>query len=116
MTGYKTVLRIQKLTEELDTLGLMMCNASHYYREFGDVLAVKPKDAVSLPIYSRDAELFIGTLESLETWIQGIQWARKYDQMLFGKNHNKKRERKEQDYLNEQLIRMIETGKDTTEI
>jgi len=104
MSGYNTVLKIRRLEDELDKLGMVMCQASHYYRDFGDVVAVKPKDADSLPVYSRDAEFFIGTLEALETWIQGVQWARNYDRMVFGRRHEVNRERREQDYRNERLV------------
>jgi hypothetical protein len=41
-----------------------------------------PKDPDALPIYSRDAELFIGSIERLENWLAGVQWARDYDMML----------------------------------
>jgi hypothetical protein len=104
MSGYNTVLKIRRLEQELDKLGMTMTQASHYYRDFGDVVAIVPKDTDSLPVYSRDAELFIGTLEALEYWLQGIEWSRKYDQMLFGRRHGQKRERREQDYRNQQLV------------
>ena len=104
MSGYNLVVKIRRLEQELDQLGLMMCTASHYYRDYGDVVAVRPKDEESLPIYSRDAEMFVGTLEALEYWIQGVEWARKYDSMLFGRRHTANRQRREQDYRNQQLL------------
>ena len=75
--------------------------------QFGDVVAVKPMDQDSLPVYSRDAELFVGTLDALENWIKGIDWARRYDSMLFGNAHNDKRQRKEQDHRNHQLMKIL---------
>jgi len=107
MSGYNTVLKIRRLEEELNKLGMTMTQASHYYRDFGDVVAVKPKDTDSLPVYSRDAELFIGTLEALETWLQGVQWARNYDRMVFGRRHGQNRERREQNYRNQQLVTVL---------
>lgn len=107
MSGYNLVQKIRRLEQELDRLGFLMCNASHYYRDYGDVVAIKPKDADSLPVYSRDAELFVGTLEALEYWLQGVEWARKYDSMLFGQRHEGKRLRKEQDYRNSQLVNVL---------
>jgi len=47
-----------------------------------------------LPIYSRDAELFIGSIERLEDWLAGVQWARDYDMML-KVSDDKKRDRAE---------------------
>lgn len=107
MSGYNLVQKIRRLEQELDRLGFLMCNASHYYRDYGDVVAIKPKDADSLPVYSRDAELFVGTIEALEYWIQGVEWARRYDSMLFGRRHTANRERREQNYRNEQLVKIL---------
>ena len=110
MSGYKLIRKIKYLEEECDKLGFMLCHAKHYMNDFGDVLALKPK-ADCLPIYSRDAELFVGTIEELERWIQGLQFARKYDSMLFGNKYDNQRDRKEQDYRNKLLLNMIKTGK-----
>jgi hypothetical protein len=106
MSGYNLVLKIRRLEEECNKLGFMMCHGRHHYHEYGDVVAIKPKDSDSLPIYARDAELFAGTLTDLERWIQGVIWAREYDHMLRVSN-SKKRERKEQDYRNQKLKRML---------
>lgn len=110
MSGFILVQKIHRLEQELDRLGMVMCSAKHYYRDYGDVVAVKPKDESSLPIYSRDAELFIGTLEALEHWIQGVEWARKYDGMLFGRRHESVRLRKEQNYREVQLCALLKQG------
>jgi len=108
MSGYNLVRRIHSLEEQCRELGLMMCHSrSDYMNQFGDVVAVKPMDQDSLPVYSRDAELFVGTLDALENWIKGIEWARRYDSMLFGNAHNDKRQRKEQDHRNHQLMKSI---------
>ena len=111
MSGYNLVKKIKFLEEECDKLGFMMCHAKHYTNEFGDLLAIKPKDIESLPPYSRDAEVFIGTLTDLERWLQGVEWARKYDRMLFGTKHDEKRIRKEQDFRNEVLVKILKSEK-----
>ena len=69
-------------------------------------MALKPK-ADCLPIYSRDAELFVGTIEQLERWLAGFHFARKYDSLLLGNKHDALRQRKEQDYRNKVLIKQI---------
>lgn len=112
MAGYNLVRKVKYLEEELDKLGFMMCQARMYNKEFGDVVALKPKGDC-LPIYSRDAELFVGTIHDLERWLQGFQLARKYDSMLFGKKYDAQRDRKEQDYRNKQLLDLIKEGKTT---
>lgn len=108
MAGYSLLIKIRRIEEECDQLGFMFCYSKHgQYREYGDVVALKPKDQDSLPIYCRDAELFCGTFDELERWLQGLRWAREYDRMLFGKTHEAKRERKEQDYRNRKLVSIL---------
>lgn len=108
MAGYQTILHLRRLEERVDLLGFRMGNPRHgnYQQEFGDLVALFPKDDC-LPIYSRDAEIFVGTLESMEVWLTGFEKAREYDRMLMGKTVESKRERKEQDYRNTQLMRKI---------
>jgi len=110
MSGYNLIRKIKYLEEECDKLGFQICHARHHINDFGDVLALKPKSDC-LPIYSRDAELFVGTIEDLERWIQGFHFARKYDSMLLGNKHDALRQRKEQDYRNKQLMDTIKEGK-----
>lgn len=108
MAGYHTILRIRRLEEEVDKLGLRMGNSKHgnYRQEFGDVVALFPKDD-AFPIYSRDAELFVGTIEEMEVWLRGFQKAFEYHRMLIGRNFEDKVKRKEQDYRNQMLLRKI---------
>jgi len=112
MSGFEAILKIRRLERECDELGLVMCH-SKYGGAYGhDVLALKPKDEASLPVYSRDAELFLGTIAELELWLRGIQWARQYDCMVFGTKHDKTRERKEQDERNRQLMKILKGSKE----
>jgi hypothetical protein len=69
-----------------------------------------PKDQEALPIYSRDAELFVGSLERLEDWMAGVRWAREYDMML-KLSDDKKRAAAEQKERNRQLMRTLKEGK-----
>ena len=110
MSGYNLIRKIRYLEEECHKLGFQLCHAQYHTNDFGDVVALKARDDC-LPIYSRDAELFVGTIEELERWIQGFQFARKYDSMVMGKAHDARRDRREQDYRNERLLKQIETGK-----
>jgi hypothetical protein len=110
MSGYNLIRKIRYLEEECHKLGFQICHARHFNNEFDDVLALKPRDDC-LPIYSRDAEVFIGTIEELNRWIQGFQFARKYESMIMGSKHDAARDRKEQDYRNKVLLKRIETGR-----
>jgi hypothetical protein len=84
MAGYQAILELRRLEEAVDKLGFMLCASKHgsWGAGDGDKVACKPKDADSLPIYGRDAEVFTGTLEQLQIWVRGVQWAREYDSML----------------------------------
>lgn len=110
MSGYNLIRKIRYLEEECDKLGFKITSTKDYVNIYGDVVALKPK-ADCLPIYSRDAELFVGSIEDLDRWIQGFHFARKYDSMVMGKAHDARRDRREQDYRNERLLKQIETGK-----
>lgn len=85
MSGYQSVIALRRLEADVDKLGFMLCEPKHGNwsgNDYDDRVAVKPKDADSLPIYTRDAELFTGSLEQLRIWLQGVRWARDYDMML----------------------------------
>jgi hypothetical protein len=109
MSGYETILKIRHLEKECDDLGFMLCRSKYGHGRIDglDMLALKPKDESSLPVYSRDAELFCGSIADLDVWLRGIQWARQYDRMVFGVKHDRARERKEQDERNRQLMKVL---------
>ena len=112
MSGYQDILRMQRLLKDVDELGFMMAHPRHGGSStWGDMVALKPKDQDSLPIYARDAEVFVGTLEQLNYWLKGVEWARQYDEYLKLSNQ-KKRERKEQDERNRQLVRLLKDEPD----
>lgn len=110
MSGYNLIRKIKYLEEECHKLGFIISHANHYIKDFGDVLALKPREDC-LPIYSRDAELFAGSIYDLERFIDGIHWARKYDSMLLGTKHDALRDRKEQNYRNRKLLNQIKGEK-----
>jgi hypothetical protein len=94
MTGYNTVLRIRRLEEQTKSLGFMLSHPKHSTREV-DLVALRPLDDQCLPIYSQDAEIFVGTLDDLDHWLRGLAWAREYDRML-NMTDDKRRTRYEQ--------------------
>jgi hypothetical protein len=107
MAGYEAVLEIRRLERDLDAMGLMLSSPKHggwSGDEYSDRAGVRPKDATSLPIYSRDAELFTGTLAQIRVWLIGIQWARDYDMML-KLSDEKKRAKKEDECRHAQMVR-----------
>lgn len=114
MAGYHAVLALHRLEERIDRMGFRMGHPRHgnYRNEFGDMVALFPKED-TLPVYSRDAELFIGTLEQMEHWLNGWEKLETYHRMLLGKSFEDKVQRKEQDYRNQLLLNQIrEAGKE----
>lgn len=110
MSGYHTILRMRRLEEEVAKLGFMFAHPKHRYGDEQDMVALKPIDADTVPIYSRDAEIFCGTLEQLEVWLRGVAWARDYD-MLLKVSDEKRRARKEQDVRNRLLMQRLKNEK-----
>ena len=112
MSGWNTIQRIKNLEQEIDLLGFKFSKSKH--GDFSDLegaLSLVPRDADALPIYSRDAELFVGSLERLQDWLAGVRWAREYDRMTINKNMDQQRKRKEQDMRNHHLMQTVKDGK-----
>jgi hypothetical protein len=103
MTGYQDVLRIRKLEQDVERLGMRMGPPRH---GLYNAVALFPLDD-ALPIYSRDAELFAGSLDEMEVWLRGWQQAQLYHSMLIGRNFEKTVARKEQDYRNQRLMQTL---------
>ena len=110
MAGWNQIQQVRKVEERADKLGLKFA-AYRHDDSFGANVALIPKDQDTLPIYSRDAELFAGTLEGAAYWMQGVMWAREYDRMVIDRKMDAKRARKEQDERNRQLMKMLKDEK-----
>ena len=104
MAGYQAVLALRRLEEEVDKLGFMLCDPKTGWGgdDFNNLAGIKPKDN-ALPIYTRDAEIFRGTLEEIRVWVKGVHWAREYDRML-KVSDDKTRAKKEDHERGRQLI------------
>lgn len=111
MSGWNTIQRIKRIEEQIDELGFKFSKSKHSdWSEDHGALSLVPKDQDALPIFSRDAELFVGSIERLEDWLAGVKWARDYDAMLRLSNDTK-RARKEQDWRNKSLLTQIKESK-----
>jgi hypothetical protein len=111
MSGWNTIQRIKRIEEQVDKLGLKFKRPKHGDWESEErSLSLVPKDDDALPIYSRDAELYVGSLEQLETWLYGVKWARDYDMML-KLGDDAKRAKAEQKERNRLLMRTLKEGK-----
>ena len=113
MAGWNTIEKIRRIERQIDELGFKFSKSKHSdWSEDHGALSLVPKDADALPIYCRDAELFVGSLETLEVWLRGVEWARDYDRML-KVSDVAKRERKEKDVRNQQLVKILKSEKNT---
>ena len=111
MSGWETIRRIKRMEEAVDKLGFKFSKPKHGdWEQIERSISLVPKDADSLPMYSRDAELYLGSLEQLETWIHGVEWARNYDRMCKISDDDK-RNKAEQKERNRQLMRTLKEGK-----
>lgn len=97
--GYATIHKIRQLEKNAKLMGFRLDFAK---ARRDDMMAVYP-DQDALPIYTRDAELFIGDLAEVETWLRGVSWMKNYLVMLTLVN-DKKILKKEQDIRNQQLV------------
>jgi len=111
MSGWNTIQRLRNIEEKIDKLGFKFAKSKHGdWTDDHGALSLVPKDVDSLPIYSRDAELFVGSLERLEDWLAGVRWAREYDSML-RLSDDDKRNKAEQKQRNRNLMQSIKEGK-----
>ena len=111
MSGWNTIERIRRIEKQIDALGFKFSKSKHSdWSDDHGALSLVPKDPDALPIYSRDAELFIGSVERLEDWLAGVRWAREYDMML-KLGDDKKRAAAEQKERNRQLMRILKDGR-----
>lgn len=108
MAGWNVIKQIRELELRADRLGMKL--APFHYDNFGENVALVPKDQDSLPIYTRDAQLFAGSLEGADHFMQGIMWAREYDRMVVDKNIDQKREKKESLLRQQELLKMIKNS------
>jgi hypothetical protein len=84
MTGYSTYTRWQRIEAQAKALGFRLGNLKHgQWGGPGDIdqVALFP-DEEALPIYARDAEIFVGTFAQIEVFLNGWVRAQQYDAML----------------------------------
>lgn len=107
MAGYNMVRKIHELEKTLEDMGMAWGFEKYggFGRESSDLVAVFPSTD-GLPLYTRDAQLFCGTIDEVSTWLKGIAWAREYDRIM-RVSDEKKRDRKEQDLRNHQLMQVL---------
>jgi hypothetical protein len=109
MSGWSTIKNLRDIEARADLLGMKFAPYK-YDDRYGENVALMPKGTDSLPVYTREAVLFAGSIEDADQWMQGVLWAREYDRMTIGRTLDDKRVRKEQDLRNRQLIEIIKNS------
>lgn len=108
MSGWQTMQRFERVREQAALLGLRLAAPKHHYNEC-DFLSLMPLDD-ALPIYSRDAELFVGTVNEAQQWLTG--WARALQYMgMVGAADEKRIKKCEARYVEVLQRRKIEAEK-----
>jgi len=82
VSGYTTYRRWQRIEEQAMIAGFRIDKPRHGWNEQAyDMVALYPADD-ALPVYSRDAELFVGTFSDVEIFLAGWSRAQQYDHFL----------------------------------
>jgi hypothetical protein len=105
--GMETYQRIQRLEKQIQELGFKFKPVPWHSRSGDQFVIIVDSDR--LPVYRENAEIFNGTLEEVESWAIGIDWARKYD-LLLGLKTDQRRERIEKRMRNRALIERIKNS------
>lgn len=105
LQGYNDIVKLHSLTEELAKLGLKF--AAPKWTN-GDLVSLMPLDSEALPVYTRDAAIFTGTIQEVEAWICGVAWRDTYTQLL-KLTTPEDITKAEQNYRNEQLMIKLKT-------
>ena len=108
--SYRTIKTLERMAEHL---GFEVSDAMMGSYSTDENLSLVPKDEL-LPIYTRGAILARGSAEELICFLQG--WMKMKEYVTFLKLvDDKKLDRKEKDYRNTVLARMIKDGKKPNE-
>jgi len=107
VAGWQLLKNFRDVEARANKIGLKFGPSKYSGMEF-DTIALVPFDE-HLPIYNREAEVFTGSLQDIDKWLQGITWARNYDDLMKVSNDDK-RQAAENKYQQRELLRVIRDG------
>jgi hypothetical protein len=108
VAGWQLLKSFRDVEARANKIGLKFGPSKFSGMEF-DTIALVPFDE-HLPIYNREAEVFQGSLQDIDKWLQGITWARNYDDVM-KVSDDKKRTQAENKFKQRELLRVIKDGK-----
>lgn len=109
----RIVEQVRRLEEYCYLLGLRMSRSPHshsYSSTTSTLIALMPNDD-SFPAHSRDAIFATGDLNEIECWLEGLMWARKYDENILRITSQRKRRAAEDRFKHRSLLQTLKTGK-----
>lgn len=104
VAGWHLLRTFREVEERANDLGLKFAPSRYSGMDF-DTIALIPLDE-HLPIYNREAEVFQGTLQDINKWLQGVEWARNYDDLM-KVSTNEKRQTAERKFQQRELVKVI---------
>ena len=107
VAGWQLLNNFRDVEARANKIGLKFGPSKFSGMEF-DTIALVPFNE-HLPIYNREAEVFTGSLQDIDKWLQGITWARNYDDLMKVSNDDK-RQTTERKYQQRELLRAIKDG------
>ena len=107
VAGWQLLQSFRNVEARANKIGLKFGPSKFIGMQF-DTIALVPFDE-HLPIYNREAEVFTGTLQDIDKWLQGITWARNYDDLMKVSN-DEKRQTAESKYNQRELLKVIRDG------
>ena len=104
------IQRMKRVEARANALGFEFTDGGKSWAIDGTTASiyVQPKDDL-LPLYSRTATFFTGSIEHIDSWLDGIEWARHYDELL-KVSHDKKRTKQEDLVREQHLMKTLKTG------
>ena len=105
MINWDTIQKIERVKARAHDLGFKMEQWSTGPFNPTDQIVLRPRDD-KLPAYSRDADIHVGDLHSIDMFLRGIAWNQTYMELIRAAD-TKRVEKCEQDIRNRNLVRRL---------
>ena len=114
MLDYTVYNQIKKFEVQAAKLGFKIVPYKYSDSTKSQLISIMPVDEM-YPIYARDAQIFTGTVEELQSFMHGMEWMKKYLTMV-GATNEKTIDRKEKDWRNRELMKQMADTSNTKNI
>lgn len=114
MIDYNVYYQIKKFEAQAARLGFKIVPYKYSDSTKSQLISLVPIDEM-YPIYTRDAQIFTGTVEELQSFMHGMEWMKKYLTMLSATS-DKTIDRKEKDWRNRELMKQMADTSNTKNV